>query len=135
MSLTPVARKSRRIAGLALILLIPIGLYSKVYSGIGSQWVNYSLGGVLYEMAWCWFFYWFFPTRQAVWRIPLIVFIVTSGVECLQLWHVEWLTAIRTTFLGKMLLGTTFAAADFLYYGVGCLLGGITLWGGRQWVI
>ncbi|MDB9315197.1 DUF2809 domain-containing protein [Spirulina sp. CS-785/01] len=125
-------QKSRLLAVLGLIVLIPIGLYSKAYSGIASQWVNNSLGAVFYEMAWCFLFYSVFPTPKAVWRIPLAVFLVTCGLEFLQLWQPDWLQAIRATFLGKMILGTTFAKADFFYYVIGCGLGGVALWGSRR---
>ena len=52
------------------------------------------------------------------------VVLVTCGLEFLQLWHPPWLQAIRSTFLGASLLGTSFSWWDFPAYvvgaGVGC---------------
>jgi hypothetical protein len=45
----------------------------------------------------------------------------------LQLWHPPFLTAIRATFIGKLLLGTTFAWWDFPHYLLGCVLGWLWL--------
>ena len=36
-----------------LLLITPIGFYTKFYSGLGASWVNDSLGGVFYEIFWC----------------------------------------------------------------------------------
>lgn len=112
----------RVLAFLSVVAIVPIGISTKFYHGIGEQWVSDYLGDVFYEMAWCWFFFIFFPTRKAIWKIPLAVFIVTCCIEFLQLWHPLWLQIIRSTFAGRMLLGTTFVAADFFYYAIGCLL-------------
>ncbi|MBP0018546.1 MAG: DUF2809 domain-containing protein [Cyanobacteria bacterium SBLK] len=112
----------RLLAFLSVVAIVPIGISTKFYNGIGVQWVNDYLGDVLYEMAWCWFFFIFFPTKKAIWKIPLSVFIVTCCLEFLQLWHPAWLQAIRATFAGRMLLGTTFVPADFFYYAIGCFL-------------
>jgi hypothetical protein len=123
----------RFLAFLSLVIIVPIGISTKFYHGIGVQWVRDYLGDVLYEMAWCWFLFIFFPTKKAVWRIPLSVFVVTCCLEFLQLWHPAWLQAIRATFAGRMLLGTTFVTADFFYYAIGCLLS--WLWLRQIWQI
>jgi hypothetical protein len=36
-----------------LLLITPLGFYTKIYSGPGASWVNDSLGGVFYEVFWC----------------------------------------------------------------------------------
>ncbi|GFE69657.1 DUF2809 domain-containing protein [Chroococcus sp. FPU101] len=55
--------------------------------------------------------------------IPIGVFIVTSLLEFLQLWHFFLLQLLRSYTLGRLLLGTTFSEWDFLYYALGCLIG------------
>jgi hypothetical protein len=57
------------------------------------------------------------------------VFAVTCALEVLQLWHPAPLEAVRGTFLGRTLLGTTFVWWDFPHYALGCALGA---WSGRR---
>jgi hypothetical protein len=58
------------------------------------------------------------------------VFLVTSALEFLQLWHPPFLQLIRSTFLGQTLIGTSFTWWDFPYYFFGCVLG----WFGVRYV-
>ena len=56
-------------------------------------------------------------------RIAAIVLAGTCVLEFLQLWHPPWLEAIRRTFVGRVLLGTTFSWTDFPPYFVGAFIG------------
>lgn len=55
--------------------------------------------------------------------IALLVFVITCVVEVFQLWQPAWLQAIRATLPGRLILGNTFTGSDFLYYGIGCVIG------------
>ncbi|MBW4647813.1 MAG: DUF2809 domain-containing protein [Kastovskya adunca ATA6-11-RM4] len=112
---------------LSLLLVTPLGFLSKFYSGVAAQWVNHYAGDVLYEIFWCLFFFLLIPSRKAVNHIPLGVFGVTCALEVLQLWKSPFLEALRATFVGRTLLGTTFSWGDFFYYAVGCLMGWLWL--------
>jgi hypothetical protein len=46
----------------------------------------------------------------------LWVLAITCALEVLQLWHPPFLQAIRSTFAGRALIGTTFVWWDFIYY-------------------
>ena len=59
------------------------------------------------------------PRRSAATRIAVGVLLVTYILEFLQLWHPPRLQAIRSTFLGASLLGTSFSWWDFAAYVVG----------------
>jgi hypothetical protein len=59
------------------------------------------------------------------WKIALGVFIATCGIEFLQLWNQPLLEAARASFLGRAILGSTFAWSDFPYD----LLGSLAGWG------
>jgi hypothetical protein len=48
-------------------------------------------------------------------------------LEFAQLWHPAWLEAIRRTFIGRCVLGTTFGWDDFPAYVVGAVLGWMLL--------
>ena len=105
-----------------LLLIALIGFYTKVYSDPAAQWVNDSLGGVFYEIFWCLLFFLFFVKAKAQ-LIATSVFIVTCFLEVLQLWHPEFLEFIRSYYIGRTVLGTSFNLYDFIYYFIGSLIG------------
>ncbi|MBN2105214.1 DUF2809 domain-containing protein [bacterium] len=106
-----------------MIVIIPLGFYTKLYRGSMWIWVNHSLGGVLYEIFWCLFIVWLWPRAKPV-RIAFWVFLVTCCLELLQLWHPFFLEKIRGTYLGQALFGTTFTWWDFPHYIIGSVIGG-----------
>ena len=106
----------------SLLLLTPLGFAAKFYTGPGRHWVNNSLGGVLYEIFWCLVVF-LFARKAAPWKIALGVFIAAAILETLQLFHPPVLEYIRSFFIGRTLLGTTFVLSDFFYYAIGCAMG------------
>jgi hypothetical protein len=109
-----------------LLLITPIGFYTKIYSGPGASWVNDSLGGVFYEIFWCLLVF-LFVVKAKAWVIATSVFIVTCFLELLQLWHPEFLEIIRSYFIGRTVLGTSFNLYDFIYYFIGSGIGYLIL--------
>ena len=107
---------------LLIIIITPLGFYSKFYSGSGAYWVNNSLGGILYEIFWCLVAFLCLP-KTRTYKIAGTVFIITCILEILQLWHPPFLQTIRSTFMGKTLIGTSFVWSDFVYYLIGCVIG------------
>lgn len=107
----------------SLLIILPLGLLSKFYSGAGQQWLNNYAGDVLYEIFWCLFLSLFCLNRKKLNKIPLWVFSVTCAIEFLQLWHPPWLEMLRSYFFVKLLLGTTFSWWDFPHYLLGSVLG------------
>ena len=51
------------------------------------------------------------------------VLLVTCVLEVLQLWQPPALAALRGSFLGHALIGSSFSLWDFPHYAVGGLLG------------
>lgn len=113
--------RERKSAIILLIVLVPFGFYSKLYSGPLAEWVNDSLGGVLYVIFWCLVFYVFVPTVNPL-KIAALVFIITCVLELLQLWKPEALEYLRGNFLGNTLLGSSFSWLDFLHYAIGAFI-------------
>ena len=111
---------------LSIIIVVPVGFLTKCYSGPGSDWVNNSLGGVLYILFWSLAFSLIFGKARA-WKIVLTVLLATSGIEILQLWHPNFLEEIRSTFIGVTLLGNSFSWLDMLHYVIGSLLSWVVL--------
>lgn len=121
------ARKYRIASLVFLLVLIPLGLYTKIYEGPGKHWVNYSAGGILYELFWCVLIACIWINMKPV-QAASYVFILTCFLEFLQLWHPPFLELLRSTFLGRTLLGTTFTWCDFFYYVIGSGAGAIIVW-------
>ena len=112
---------------LLIILIVPLGFACKFYTGPGSLWVQNSLGGVFYEIFWCLIAALFLINKSSPVRIAVWVFVITSILEVMQLWHPSFLEWIRDTFIGRTLIGTSFVWSDFLYYIIGCIIGGLLM--------
>jgi hypothetical protein len=69
----------------------------------------------------------FWRSSKAIAQISLWFFIITCGLEFLQLWHPPVLEQLRFTFLGQILLDSNFSWWDFPHYVLGCFLGWLWL--------
>jgi hypothetical protein len=106
-----------------LFIVTPAGFMFKLYRGPGHIWFNNYGASVLYEIFWCMVIFFFCFRKSAVTKIAAGVFLATSFIEVLQLWHPWFLQQVRSTFLGGALLGSTFVWWDFPHYVLGCLIG------------
>ena len=114
--------------GFAEIVVAVFGLAAKLYPGPGRWWVNnFGPASVAYVVFFMLAAFLVVPRRSAVTRIAVGVLLVTCALEFLQLWHPAWLQAIRSTFLGASLLGTSFSWWDFPAYVVGAVVGWLFL--------
>ncbi|MCB2197479.1 MAG: DUF2809 domain-containing protein [Bacteroidetes bacterium] len=118
--------KQQIISIILLALIIPLGFYSKLYSGIGSDWVNNKLGGVFYEIFWCLVFFIIFTKSKPI-HVAVGVLVVTSLLEFVQLLNNAFLEVIRSNFIGQTIIGNSFAWSDFPYYVAGALVGYLIL--------
>lgn len=106
----------------SLIIITPSGFLFKLYSGKGMEWINNYAVGILYEIFWCLIIFLFFPYKKYITKITIAVFSVTCFLEILQLWHPYFLEYIRSFFLGRTIIGTSFCWGDFPYYIIGCII-------------
>ncbi len=106
----------------ALFIVTPAGFLCKWYSGPAHKWFNDYGADVMYEIFWCMVIFLFCPRKKATTKIAAGVFVLTSLLEILQLWHPRILQQIRATFLGQTILGTTFIWWDFPHYFLGCII-------------
>lgn len=121
----PLVRLLPWLASIPAVALV--GLYSKrYYQGPGADWAHNSLGGVFYEILWCLVFGLLLP-RYGARRIAVGVLAATCFLEFLQLWHPPFLEWLRSYFLGRTILGSSFDWWDFPYYFAGSLLGWVWL--------
>ncbi len=114
---------------LVLLVVTPLGILSKSYNGIGREWINDYSGDVLYEVFWCVLVFFFLPKKKLIVPIAIWVFAITCAIEFLQLWQTPWLRSMRSTLIGKLLLGTTFSLPDFPHYLLGSFFGWLCLLG------
>ncbi len=111
---------------ISLLIITPLGFASKFYIGPGAWWFNDYAVGFFYEIFWCLIAVLFLPYASAF-RISCTVLGITCFLEFLQLWHPPFLEAIRSTFIGSTLIGTTFVWWDFPHYVIGCFTGWILI--------
>jgi len=114
---------ARRHTLLALLVVTPMGFLFKFYSGPGQGWFNDHGAGLLYEVFWILVVFFFLPGKKWTTKIAVSVFTVTCALEVLQLWHQPFLEKVRSYFLGRALIATTFSWWDFPHYAMGSLLG------------
>jgi len=105
-----------------LLFIVPLGFYTKIYSGPANIWVNNSLGGFFYEIFWILFIFLFFQKTKPL-NIAIWVFAITCTIEFLQLRHSPFLEMLRGNFIGRTILGNSFNWDDFPYYFFGSLCG------------
>jgi len=114
----------------SLLLVTPAGFLFKFYSGPAQWWFNDYGTGVLYVTFWVLLVSFLLPDKRWAPRIPVWVFLITSALEILQLWHTPPLEKIRSYFLGRALIGTSFTWWDFPHYAIGSAIG----WAWTRWV-
>lgn len=105
-----------------LAVVTPLGFATKVFAGPGAHWVNSHAGGVLYVLFWVLVVVFIRP-QTSPWAAGPLVFIATCLLEALQLLYTPTLAAIRSTFLGHALIGSTFSWWDFPHYLLGAAIG------------
>ncbi|RKY81352.1 DUF2809 domain-containing protein [candidate division KSB1 bacterium] len=104
-----------------LAFIVPLGFYSKFYSGPFARYVNIYLGGVFYVIFWALLVALIFPRFRVVYNV-ISVFSITCALEFLQLWHPLFLGKIRSVFIGRALIGTTFSFLDIVHYTAGSFI-------------
>ena len=65
------------------------------------------------------------PSRCSPARIVLGAFCFAWSVEFLQLYHAHWIDVLRSTRLGRLVLGTSFNSPDLIAYVAGIALGAL----------
>lgn len=111
----------------ALAVVIPLGLVTKfvlpdVLPAVAGRWCLLYGAAVLYEVFWVLVVRWLAPGWSAM-RCGAVVFVITCALEFLQLVRVDWLDALRRTFIGAALLGNGFDWWDFPHYVLGSAAG------------
>jgi hypothetical protein len=107
----------------SLLVVVPVALGMKYYSGPLRWWLNNWGSSFGYEIFFMLIAMFILPRRGAITIIAVCVCLVTCGLEFLQLWKPPLLEWARSTFVGRGLLGNMFSWWDLPAYPLGCLLG------------
>ena len=111
-------------AAVVLVGVIVFGLVTKFYRGPGDWWVNnYGPASVAYVLAFMLAAFIVLPLRRYIVPIAIGVFVFTCLVELSQLSQAPLLQNLRTKFVGRLFLGTSFSWWDFPAYVVGSVIG------------
>lgn len=110
----------RRRCLFAAALVLPLGYWLR-FTPYLPEWLRDASGGAAYVMlcAFCAGAGW---PAAAAWRLAGGALAFTCLVEVSQLWHADWLDAVRRTLPGRLVLGSTFAWGDFPPYVAGALV-------------
>ncbi len=113
---------------ISIVFIVPFGYVVRGSQGLGLPWLHDLLGSVAYEIFWILLVAFLYPKASPKWT-AIGVCLATCGVEFLQLWQPPFLQAVRSTLLGRLVLGTTFTWLDFISYFVGSFAGWLWLRG------
>jgi len=113
--------KNRLIYLLCALFLIPIGLATRIY---GTEFMKLYVGDALWAMMIYFGFGMLFPSKQS--SVFWYAFTFCYLIEISQLYHAEWIDAIRKNRLGGLILGFGFLWSDLVSYLIG-ILGGYYL--------
>ena len=111
---------------LLIIVVAALGIAAKLLPFAEGTWISYGVSGLFYVTELCLILYLIFPDHSSV-VLALAAFLITSLLEILQLWNPDFLEWVRSSFVGRSILGSTFSWLDYPYYLGGAVLGIILL--------
>ncbi|WP_443662325.1 ribosomal maturation YjgA family protein [Clostridium sp.] len=123
-------KRNRLLYSGMLIIVISLGLCSKMMANVIPNHMNLYLGDALWALMI--FIVLGFVFREMETNIVAIIGISFCYIiEISQLYHASFIDNIRKTTLGGLVLGYVFSWSDFLGYAIGILIGVILeiLWG------
>ena len=110
-----------------LILTIIAGVASRAFPSVLPSALGKYPGDALWTIAvyliWCILL----PGASPL-KITGLALVISYADEIMQLYHAPWIDGIRSTYLGHIILGSSFAWADIVAYTAGGLLAFTTEW-------
>jgi len=106
---------------LAVAVLLGFWMW-RYYRGWAEYWIRFYVSGAVYVIIWSLAFFFLWPNKTNIVRIPIVIFILTCVLEFLQLWKAEFLERIRATLAGAALIGTDFVWQQIPYYVLGTVI-------------
>ena len=114
--------KVRVISLILLFVLSAAGFWMwRYYRGWAQSLIRFYISSIVYVMILSVGLFAVVPSRRNIRRIPIIVFVLTCGLEFLQLYQPPILQAFRATLIGAALIGTDFVWQQFPFYILGAI--------------
>ena len=120
--------RKRLVYGLAFMLLFVVEVLIALF--VRDAFIRPYGGDILVTVLICCFVRIFFPERIKL--LPLWVFLFAAAVEVGQYFDYVTLLGLGDIEFFRILLGTSFSAADIVCYGAGCLLFWAAEWLSRR---
>lgn len=114
-----------------MVCIIPLGYFVRFSKGLKAPLLQDIGGSLAYQILLMFGVAFLFP-RLSLAKCALGVFAFSCAVEFLQLWQAPFILAVRATWPGRVILGSTFIWADFPPYALGCGIGWLLLRSLRQ---
>lgn len=105
-----------------LIVAIGLGLASRQYQEFLPEFLAAYAGDTLWGLA-VFFLFALLICKAGTWLPALCALLLSWGIEFSQMYHADWIDAIRATTLGGLILGYEFVVSDLVCYTVGILIG------------
>ncbi|WP_406700652.1 DUF2809 domain-containing protein [Singulisphaera sp. Ch08] len=115
-------RRSRSLIGLAILLVIILGLSSRRLPGYLPRVVSLYAGDVLWALA-VYLGFIFVRSTASKPMAATLALCFALLVEISQLYHAPWIDSIRANPFGGLILGFGFLWSDLVCYCVGIALG------------
>jgi len=112
------------LGGIAIIILLGYGM--RFSQGMNAPLLQDIGGSVAYQILLMLVLAFIWP-RLSLLKCAVGVFFFSSALEFLQRWQSPFILGIRGTWVGRVILGTTFTWSDFPPYALGCLIGWVML--------
>lgn len=105
-----------------VILVIILGLSSRHFAVYLPSWVNLYLGDCLWALMVFFIVGIIFRAIDTKW-VAILALTFCFCIELSQLYHSQWIDAIRSTRIGGLILGWGFLWSDLIAYSIGIAIG------------
>ncbi|KDR95115.1 Protein of unknown function [Peptoclostridium litorale DSM 5388] len=118
-------RRSRAVYATFIFIVIFLGLASRRFSGFIPDFVDTYLGDALWALM-IYFIIGFLFKNMPIKKTAAFAAIFCHAIETSQLYHSNWIDAIRSTTVGGLVLGYGFLWSDIIAYSMGVCIGALT---------
>ncbi len=115
-------KRNRVLQIVYIAVTIAMGLFSRM--GYLPDVLYGYLGDALYALMLFFIVGFIFPNSSTL-KVVLIALLLCFAIEASQLYHAQWIDAIRKTRIGGLILGFGFLWSDVLSYTSGVLIGAV----------
>ena len=112
---------------LLTFFVMVLGYSSRKFSYLIPEFVNVYLGDALWALM-VFLMMGFLFNKSTILKMVIMSLTFCYGIEISQLYHADWIDAIRRTTLGGLVLGSGFLWTDIIAYSLGIVIGGFHEW-------